>query len=648
MAKRLSASLTLAAAVSLAVGLTAVASAQAHPVSQRARLHPTHAARARTHVTKYGSSSKMPTSKRHPSGGAVNLGEDGTLQRYVNRSNSARPAVVRRHGKTVLRASSGDSWLPTVSPTPVAAGQHPGQQKAWEGLNEYDNGVYAGFSLEPPDQGMCAGNGHVFELINDVVRVYTANGAPEGPPVYLNDFFQEPGYQFTTDPSCVYDAGSNRFFATQLTLDVDPNTGNLTGRDWLDVAVSKTGDPTAGYNFYRIYVTDDGSNGTPSHTDCPCVGDYPHLGTDAYGLYLTTNEYPFSGPGANGNNFNGAQLYALSKAALASGAAHVRVIHFQNLRVPTSSGPRYPGFTLWPAQSAGSAYDMTANGTMPFLSSFAAEEARPDNFTGHSNWVGVWQLRRTKTLQSSTPSLRLGVARLVAGDYGIPPMSNQKPGPTPLKDCLNVGCVNINDQYAPEEEGAFDSSDTRMLTAGYANGSVYGALDTAMLVNGNVKAGFEWFQVNVANPPLSVRSGYVGVGGQNVTYPAIATDPNGQGYLGVTLAGDNYYPSAAYMSWDSNGPGSSVYVSGLGKAPEDGFCEYLYFNCAQTPTPQIRPRWGDYGYAAWDGTQFFVANEWIAHSCDFATFDNDHTCGGTRTFYGNFSTHIARLASPTN
>jgi hypothetical protein len=63
--------------------------------------------------------------------------------------------------------------------------------------------------------------------------------------------------------------------------------------------------------------------------------------------------------------------------------------------------------------------------------------------------------------------------------------------------------------------------------------------------------------------------------------------------------------------------------------------------------PQIRPRWGDYGYAAWDGTQFFVANEYIAHSCNFTTFDNNTTCGGTRTFYGNFSTHIARLASPS-
>jgi hypothetical protein len=479
--------------------------------------------------------------------------------------------------------------------------------------------------------------------------VYSPTGLPQHAPVYLNDFFNEPGYQFTTDPSCVFDAGSNRFFATQLTLGVDPNTGNLTGQDWLDIAVSKTGNPLGGYYFYRIYVTNDGSDGTPSHTDCPCIGDFPHLATDAHGLYLTTNEYPFSGPGAYGNNFNGAQLYALSKPQLASGSSNVNLVYYQNTRIPTTSGPRYPGFTLWPAQSAGKAYDFRNGGTEPFLSSTAAEEARPDDFTGHSNTIAVWQLRNTRSLSWNSPNTHLYVQQVPVTPYGLPALANQRPGPVPLRDCLTVGCrPGINDQYAPEQEGGLDSSDTRPLTAGYAGGMLYGALDTAMQVNGNVKSGFEWFEVNITNwsPKLS-GNGYVGVAGQNVIYPAIATNPQDAGYLGVTLVGDNYYPSAAYMTW-SHGPGSSLYVSGLGQAPEDGFCEYLYFNCAGTPTPQIRPRWGDYGYAAWDGSNFFVANEYIAHSCTFAEFNADSSCDGTRTFYGNFSTHITRLAAPSS
>ena len=33
------------------------------------------------------------------------------------------------------------------------------------------------FSVEPPDQALCAGNGFIFEAVNDVARVYTASGA---------------------------------------------------------------------------------------------------------------------------------------------------------------------------------------------------------------------------------------------------------------------------------------------------------------------------------------------------------------------------------------------------------------------------------------------------------------------------------------
>jgi hypothetical protein len=159
-----------------------------------------------------------------------------------------------------------------------------------------------------------------------------------------------------------------------------------------------------------------------------------------------------------------------------------------------------------------------------------------------------------------------------------------------------------------------------------------------------VQAGFEWVAIKAANRQSTLSgSGYVGVAGNDVSYPAVATDPTGHGYLGMTLSGRGYFPSAAYMTFDQR-PGAAVSIAGAGQAPEDGFCEYLFFNCGQTtPTASIRPRWGDYGYAAWDGSKFYLANEYIAHSCNYVTFHADTTCGGTRTFYGNFSTHVQVL-----
>ncbi len=585
---------------------------------------------------RYHSTTGWPRSTGHHGGGAINLSENGTLQRFVNRSNSPRPKANR------LLASKIGGWLPQVTSTPVTS-KPTNAGMGWQGLNEYDNQKFAGFNVEPPDQGLCAGGGHVFEMINDVVQVYSTSGAPQTKPVYINKFFGEKGYQFLTDPSCVYDAGSQRYFATELTLVVNPKTGGLTLGNRLDLAVSKTSDPRGGWNFYRIPTTDAGGSSGPQHRSCPCIGDYPHLATDANGVYLTTNEYPWSGKGIFGNFFNGAQLYALSKTAVVSGAASTSVVHFENLRVPSITGNILVGFTVWPSMSAGTEYATANNGTEYFTSSFAADEARPGSFSGHGNQIGLWWLSNTGSLKSGTPNLSLHVKVMNSEAYGIPPLSKQKAGPTPLLDCLRVTkCYGFGNPYQSNEIGSLDSSDSRVLTSVYSNGHVISALDTAMVVAGNVQAGLAWVDIAASGTGSSMASqGYVGTRGNNITYPGMATNPAGAGVVGVTLVGNNWYPSQAYLRWNSSALGG-INVAAAGKAPQDGFCEYAAFGCGGRNVP--RPRWGDYGSAAWDGHNFYVANEYIAHRCTFDQFIADNTCGKTRTLFGNFSTHIQRLS----
>ena len=86
----------------------------------------------------------------------------------------------------------------------------------------------------------------------------------------------------------------------------------------LDLAVSQTSDPTGGWNIYRIDVTNDGTN-TGGKNPGPYLGDYPHIGADANGIYLTVNAYPW-----HANGFSGAQVFALSKAQLAAGGPRSR------------------------------------------------------------------------------------------------------------------------------------------------------------------------------------------------------------------------------------------------------------------------------------------------------------------------------------
>ena len=247
----------------------------------------------------------------------------------------------------------------------------------FEGLNLYQQRYARGgnqFSLEPPDQGLCVGNGYVLEVVNDVLNVYDANTGQSVLPdntatnivsglprnvnhaVDLNSFYGYPpainratgvrGPEIT-DPSCLFDAATQRWFVDVLTLETYP-AGGFTTVNHIDLAVSKTSDPTGGWNIYKTDVTNDGTN-TGGANPGPYLGDYPHMGADANGIYITTNAYPWCC-----NGFGGAQIYAYSKAQLAAGAASVNMVHLDTsgaVNQPSDAGATQPGFTVWPATS---------------------------------------------------------------------------------------------------------------------------------------------------------------------------------------------------------------------------------------------------------------------------------------------------------
>ena len=544
----------------------------------------------------------------------------------------------------------------------------------FEGLNHYQQRYSRGgnqFSVEPPDQGMCAGNGYVVEAVNDVFNVFsqatgasvlpdnTATNIVAGFPrnvnhaVDLNSFYGYPPAinratgvrgQFVTDPSCLYDAQTQRWFVVALTLESQargPCQGVFSCVNHLDLAVSKTSNPTGGWNIYRIDVTNDGTNSGGVNPG-PYLGDYPHMGADANGIYLTTNAYPW-----HGNGFSGSQVYALSKAQLAAGAATVTMQHidtFGRVNASSDAGSTQPGFTLWPAQSPGTSSFETANGgTEYFLSSNAADEAQKPVSgaagTRTSTQLVAWSLTNTASLNTASPALSLSNRILTVGQYGVPPKANQPgSGTAPTTDapqgfCLNdettatiagVGCFNllvsaaIHTATKPEVVARPDSNDTRMQQVMFANGKLWGALDTALNPDGGPqRAGIAWYIVNPAAGKL-VMSGYLGAAGHDFTYPAIGVTASGRGVMAFTATGDTLNPSAAYASIDAlAGVGDwSVVDGGTGAAVDDGFSGYKAQNF---PNP-IRPRWGDYGAAAVDGNSIWIASEYIGGSCTYTSW----------------------------
>src|SRR5207302_5602946 len=142
----------------------------------------------------------------------------------------------------------------------------------------------------------------------------------------------------------------------------------------------------------------------------------------------------------------------------------------------------------------------------------------------------------------------------------------------------------------PEHEYALDSNDTRMQQVVFANGKLWGALDTAVNSSANTRAGIEWFVVSPTGAGQLLNQGYLAVKQNNVTYPAIAVRPDGNGVMAFTLVGRDFYPSAAFASINASGVGA-VQVAATGLGPADGFSGTAVFNA---PNP-ARPRWGDYG-----------------------------------------------------
>jgi hypothetical protein len=396
-----------------------------------------------------------------------------------------------------------------------------------------------------------------------------------------------------------------------------------------------------GWTITHIDVTDDGNHGTPSHSNCPCLGDYPHIGVDATGFYITTNEYPWFVDG-----FNGSQIYAMSKAELASGSTSVTVTQIDTNRSDPNGNP---GFTVWPAQSPTAAqYDGSAGGTEYFLSTNAAAEANGNNT---SSQLLTWSITNTSTLASNSPNLHVHVVASTVPTYAVPIYMNQKVGSTPLADCLNItACAKVAlgtpDRYK-EHESVVDPLDSRMQQVTFANGKLYGSHGTAVDVGSPLvqRAGIAWYitqPATASNGELSttvVYHGQVASAGNNLAMPSLGVRADGSAVIGVTLVGTDYYPSAAYINLSSiTGLTGPINLLAAGLGPEDGFSGYRGF--------QTRTRWGDYGAAAVDSSgNLWVANEWIAQTCTYSQFvASNFRCGDTRTLLANWSTRISMVA----
>jgi hypothetical protein len=586
--------------------------------------------------------------------------------------------VIHMHAEQRAEEEGGEpivtGWEIPTAPNAQISDAQDGLLTGWQGLNHFDTRYADGgnqFSNEPPDQGLCVGGGYVMETVNEVVQVYRENGTPllrgqagtpgagkvglslnqvlDYPPSFVRP--EGPFGPFLFDVSCYYDKASHRWFHLVDDLEQDPATGAFTGVGGLDVAVSRGPNPLGRWNLYYIATQNDGTQGTPNH-HCdlgPCFADYPHIGADANGIYLTTNEYSFFG-----DSYNGVQLYALSKADLVGGYHDVTTMYFPNLTVPELY---QDAFTLRGAQSRPSSFETANGGIEYFLSSTAGDGYETGNDTGGSDRLVVWALSDTSTLKSNSPDPLLEHTLVTSIPYVLPSLSLQKEGPTPLLKCINLGKKCVGDPRPFKQEGPYplDSGDTRIMSSFFQHGVLWGTLDTGLKGAGgsaydednqfapeplNQKAGIAYFAIRPdwdSGLDASIETqGYVGAKDANLTYPSLSVGKGNRAVMGATLVGPERYPTAVYLPLSLSDSPDTAFVAGAGHGPDDGF--------TGTFEGDFRPRWGDYGYAVSGahGSVWFAA-EYIAQRCSFDTFFADDTCGNTRSFFANWSTRVSQV-----
>jgi hypothetical protein len=220
---------------------------------------------------------------------------------------------------------------------------------------------------------------------------------------------------------------------------------------------------------------------------------------------------------------------------------------------------------------------------------------------GFDNRLELWAMYNTSTLALPNPNPTMTRIFTTCLSYYFPAAAKQRPGPLPYGSSLTP----------PGELAFLDGSDSRVLSVSYSAARLFITLQTALLdQNNNEQDGglYVILAPTMRNTTLTasvVNQGYLYVNGDSLMRPSIAVNSAGAGAIAVTLVGNDYYPSPAYIPLaGTTATPTLLKVPTFGTLPEDGFTGY-------PGGGQGVARWGDYNSAVtstdgsiWTGVQW--------------------------------------------
>lgn len=273
--------------------------------------------------------------------------------------------------------------------------------------------------------------------------------------VSLEDWFApviDEDENFVFDPKVLYDYDEDRFILIACARNNTDDEGS-----WV-VAVSDNEDPSG--TWYLAQIVHDGTNEWV---------DYPGLGVDQNGIYLTGNIFQFP------SNFQYAELVSIDKTPLYNGNS----------------------FTYWWFDDLDNPDGSTAFTIQPTL----AMSSTSSQYLVNSKWNGgnsltLWELTNPTTRP------RLSSNSVSVSSYSLPPNAEQ-----------------------PNSGSTLDTTDARLMNAVYEDGSVWTAHSIQYDWNndGDASALLKWYEISVSSNSILQSRGW---GRQDGDYyfPTIGTN----------------------------------------------------------------------------------------------------------------------------
>ena len=454
------------------------------------------------------------------------------------------------------KAAARYNRLAPYDPRPIPAWYEPsdafytpGLLASFAGLSDSATTCPYFGGCAPPDMALAASSSFVLQGVNTSFAVYSTTGAIKaGFPKDFTHFFHipapapagcDPAGPFTSDPRALYDPTDGRFWVTVLQIE-GAFLNSCTEKTTYWVGVSKTSDPTGGWNIYAFNMALGTTN----------FADYTQIGLDPIAFYFGANMFDVFG-----SSYMYDEVFAADKAKMEAGLA----VTAHGLKSIKLGGVLID--TLQPVLVEGA----KTGGTGLFVDAFNFNSGGGSCSTSCSG-ITVWAMANPLTAPSFT------VKTAPTKSYSFPPAADQ-----------------------PGAPASVETIDTRITgTPVYRGGIISWAHETAVTHATTTVPGIHWGQVmptiaagkitavsTVQNAILSFT------GDRAASFGTVMTDATGDLLMVFDSMSSTINPGAYYASRLSTDPLGTLEPPKVLKAGV---------------VPTFESRWGDYEATSYDGS----------------------------------------------